>query len=654
VDYVLIEDTGSTDGTQAIIRNWLDMCGIPGEVVEEPWRDFASNRSDALRRLRAHTNIDYAFVIDADDLLSIDADCNIGDLKHSLSADFYDVEIVHGGIKHHRPHLFRNRLDFSYRGVLHEFVETPPGPLTRVNLPSMRIHASTSGARSHNARKYHDDAALLEKALANEVDPFLISRYCFYLAQSYRDCGELPKALENYLMRAELGFWNEEVYVSLLRAGQILTSMGRPFDEVIEMFRRAEIVVPLRAEALHAAAHYCRTKGENGRGAQFARRAAQLTMPDGGLFLEPWVYDYGALDELAVNAYWAGSYRECLDASLKLLAERPIPNEMRSRVLANAMAATEHLPKDPQRGRLGADGFLEQHSLGAARPLFAPPPMFPRILVAILAKQKEPCLALYLKCIEELDYPKSSIVLSVRTNNNTDRTEFILKEWLDRVGPQYAAVEFDASDVATRVERYGPHEWNAARFSVLGEIRKQSLQRTLELQCDFYFVVDLDNFIRPCTLKELVALQLPIVAPFLRAMPKGAFYSNYHAEVDDKGYYAPCDQYLWILERHVRGLIEVPVVHCTYLVRADVISKLSYLDMSGRYEYVIFADSARKQQIPQYLDNRQVYGYITFQDGPLHFDGDIALAERQIEDAKDRSFEFASAFEENEAVASEP
>ena len=40
----------------------------------------------------------------------------------------------------------------------------------------------------------------------------------------------------------------------------------------------------------------------------------------------------------------------------------------------------------------------------------------------LLAKQKEACLPLYLDCIEALDYPKSSIVLYVRTNNNTDGT----------------------------------------------------------------------------------------------------------------------------------------------------------------------------------------------------------------------------------------
>jgi glycosyltransferase involved in cell wall biosynthesis len=56
VDYVLIEDTGSADGTQEIIRAYLRDNSIPGTVIEEPWRDFGYNRSLALKALRAHKN----------------------------------------------------------------------------------------------------------------------------------------------------------------------------------------------------------------------------------------------------------------------------------------------------------------------------------------------------------------------------------------------------------------------------------------------------------------------------------------------------------------------------------------------------------------------------------------------------------------------
>src|ERR1700680_3956289 len=71
IDYVLVEDTGSTDGTQTIIREWLGRTKLPGNVFDEPWQDFAYNRSTALARLRQVKEVDYALIIDADDQLVI-------------------------------------------------------------------------------------------------------------------------------------------------------------------------------------------------------------------------------------------------------------------------------------------------------------------------------------------------------------------------------------------------------------------------------------------------------------------------------------------------------------------------------------------------------------------------------------------------------
>jgi glycosyltransferase involved in cell wall biosynthesis len=42
IDFWVIVDTGSTDGTQEAIRRHLD--GLPGELIERPWVDFAHNR----------------------------------------------------------------------------------------------------------------------------------------------------------------------------------------------------------------------------------------------------------------------------------------------------------------------------------------------------------------------------------------------------------------------------------------------------------------------------------------------------------------------------------------------------------------------------------------------------------------------------------
>ena len=48
IDYWVIVDTGSTDGTQELIKNYFAEKGIPGELIERPWVSFGHNRSEAL------------------------------------------------------------------------------------------------------------------------------------------------------------------------------------------------------------------------------------------------------------------------------------------------------------------------------------------------------------------------------------------------------------------------------------------------------------------------------------------------------------------------------------------------------------------------------------------------------------------------------
>ncbi|MBZ9743525.1 MULTISPECIES: glycosyltransferase [unclassified Mesorhizobium] len=347
VDYVLIVDTGSEDGTQELIRSFLAKHSLQGTVIDEPWRNFAYNRNFALERLRDVEAVHYAMIIDADDVLIMDPAFDPIAFKSRMEHDLYDVEVFHGDISFYRPQICRNRLPFSFKAVLHEYLEAPADPITRQNAEGLRIATGRGGARSQNPRKYQDDAAVLEIALATEADPFLRSRYTFYLAQSYRDCGERQKALEQYLKRADQEFWNEEVYVSLLEAGNLMAALDRSFKEVIAVYERATQTVPARTEALHAASRYCRNLGHYAEGQEYAQRGLGVDRP-AGLFVQPWVYDYGLLDEFSVNAYWAGAYRKSLDACLTLLASDKVPRDMLKRVVANARFAADKLASASQ------------------------------------------------------------------------------------------------------------------------------------------------------------------------------------------------------------------------------------------------------------------------------------------------------------------
>lgn len=604
IDHWVIVDTGSTDGTQEIIRSHLR--DVPGELHERPWKDFAHNRSEALELARGKA--DYTLIIDADDTLEVPANTS----PPALNADSYMLEIRDSSIYYRRIQIVRSALRWRYEGVLHEYLTcehaSPP-----VLLPGIKMRRNHDGARRKDPQTYLRDAAVLEKALHSEPTPFLQARYRFYLAQSYRDCGDRVRALEHYMARAELGFWQEEVFISLYRAAQMKEQLGYAEHEVIAAYLQAADALPSRAEALHNASRYCRLRKRYEEGYRLARRGLDIPMPSSdALFVEPSVYETGLLDEFSLNAYWAGHNLDALKANLSLLGTGKLSAADTRRVIANARFASDRLPAEPKLGAYVTEGFIQQHtSMPSSRPV-SQPAKSPRVLVAILASQNEEVMPLYLACIESLDYPKSSIVLYIRTYDTTDATERLLREWVGRVGDLYGGVEFDVGVTHNRDEPPDHARSGMMQFRVPGDIGKYSLGRAEENECEFYFVASVGTFIRPCVLRDLVELNLPIVAPFLRSISPNDPYSNFHADIDANGYYRECDQYGWILKRWVRGVLEMPVVNSTYLIRVDVLDNLTYEDGTSRHEYVIFSESARQNGTLQYLDNRQVYGYHVF------------------------------------------
>lgn len=619
ISHWVIVDTGSTDGTQDVIREQLK--DIPGTLHERPWQNFAFNRTEALQLARFHG--DYALIMDADDILEIPADYT---LPH-LTADGYELAISDEGLLYGRILLASSRVAWFYRGVLHEFLVCLQ-PHSLAVLPSLRVRRYHDSARRRDPETFARDARLLEKALETEDDPYMVLRYTFYLAQSYRDYGQWEKALKNYEARAAMGGWQEEVYVSLLYAGFLKEILGRPDDEVIATFEAATAVVPARAEAAYAASRYCRQRNLHDRGYDIAKASLGKPIPEGATFRQPMVYETGLLDEFAIHAYWTGHYGEALDACLKLLESGKLNGTETPRILANARHALEQLNAAASKAEAGAAGrwdFASHVALDPERPARAHDAPHPRVLVAILAREWEPALALHLQCIEALDYPKSSIVLYIRTDSSGDAIEQTLREWIARAGAQYAAIDLDIDRGPVDAAR----DCHAMGFKAQGRIRNASLQKAVEHGCRFHLVSEPDNFMRRSTLAELVALNLPIVAPLLRsAEPKNPF-SNYHAEIDANGYYKECDAYYQILNRRVKGVIEVPVVNGTYLVRADVIGQLTYVDPTDRHSYVVFSDSARRARIPQYFDNRQIYGYIATGDDAASR-ADAAQAARRL------------------------
>jgi hypothetical protein len=255
---------------------------------------------------------------------------------------------------------------------------------------------------------------------------------------------------------------------------------------------------------------------------------------------------------------------------------------------------------------------------------------YPYVLIHVLAKDKEKLLPHWLKTqLDQIDYPKSRLGVYIRTNDNKDFTSQMLDDW--RIAQHYNRFDVEPIDwehdwydlklnddsVDDTIKQYDTHEWNAHRFKLLGKLRQEGIQKAIDDDYDFYYTCDVDNFVKSHTLKQLVSYNLPVVAPLIRyaeGKEEHRPYANYHNIASPNGYYMDNFAYYRILNGEVRGLIKCDVVHCTYLINRATLPEINYVDGTDDYEYVIFSRTLREKGITQYLDNTELYGYLTLDE----------------------------------------
>jgi glycosyltransferase involved in cell wall biosynthesis len=329
VDAWAISDTGSTDGTQDIIRNF--MRDLPGELIERPWVDFATNRNEALELAKKQG--DYALVIDADEILETDAGFSWG----SLGEPGYLLEFVYGPTRYRRMALPKLDAGWFWEGVLHESLVRPQhADLRAVAGLRIRVHSDGSRSRQPPAEKYARDAEVLRRALDAEPGN---TRYAFYLAQSLRDAGQLPEAMAAYEKRSAMGGWGEEIYYSRWQAAVLRERTGGRYADVVVAYLDAIDFGPLRAEALCDFARYLRENRRYALARQFAQAASRLQAPPDALILDSTVYEWRARDELAVACHFLGDRAESVRLWRELLADQRLPARERERVQRNLAVA---------------------------------------------------------------------------------------------------------------------------------------------------------------------------------------------------------------------------------------------------------------------------------------------------------------------------
>jgi len=294
VDCCVIGDTGSTDGTPAVIRSFCAARGIACELHEFPFVDFSQARNEALGHARRSPfAFDYLLLFDADMELKCDDPAALA----LRDADAALVRQDSATIAYENVRILRRDADARYVGATHEALAVA-GDIARLT----GVHFIDHADGANRPEKLERDERLLRLAL--EQDPG-DHRAMFYLAQTLRDAGHHAAAAAWYARRVAAGGWDEERWYARYQVALCQKQQGDTAGFVSGCLD-AYALRPTRAEPLlHLARHYADT-GAHDAGLLMLEAAARLPWPaPDRLFIEREAYGDALREPLAISGFYS-------------------------------------------------------------------------------------------------------------------------------------------------------------------------------------------------------------------------------------------------------------------------------------------------------------------------------------------------------------
>ena len=318
IDYWVVCDTGSTDRTKEIVREFFAEKGIPGELVEHEWVGFDHNKS--LMMEAAYGKSDYVIHLDADDWLMGDFSFT----EEDAGSDLYFMKVKRGSSEWKAYIIFNNRLRWKFCGVAHTILNCLDKDQTIVADISDReayVSGEERGSRMFDPKKYFIDAEKLKRQFFDTLldDPYNLNRRsAFYTAQSYMDCGMFHESIKwNRLYLNLQNTWDEERFEAQMRVALCMINLKYSTQIIIDEMEKAIEIFPDRVEPIYHLGKYLVGAGEHEKAYNYLLKGTKLEFSAVKdkyiLFLNENCYGNNLYDDLSVACFWTGRYQEGLN-----------------------------------------------------------------------------------------------------------------------------------------------------------------------------------------------------------------------------------------------------------------------------------------------------------------------------------------------------
>jgi len=339
IDYWVVCDTGSTDRTCEIVKNFFEEKGIPGELHVDEWVGFDHNKSLMMERAKDKT--DYVLHLDADDLLINGLDFG----KNDIGDDAYFMNVTRGTLKWMALIIFNNRLTWRFCGVAHTTIKCKEKEsFTTKDISNRNSYVSGEGigSRAFDPKKFLYDAEKLKKQFFDTLlsDPDnLNSRSAFYTGQSYQDYGMLEEAIKWYKLYTKLDVtWFEEIFECNMRIAYCMMKLNYKLSDIESQMSLAINVEPDRAEPYYFMGKHCNEIGEYEKAYNYLRAAKsrdyKSVKEKYRLFIQETMYGIYNNDELSVSCFWSDRFDEGYKYLLEILDDERFSSS-KDRLLTN-------------------------------------------------------------------------------------------------------------------------------------------------------------------------------------------------------------------------------------------------------------------------------------------------------------------------------